>query len=75
MMPFIQVTSDATDAPIRQTVSSLGTADEELPPVPLAPELPLEFVLQPVMAMAAAAQTAAAAVTLCRTAGVLLARL
>jgi hypothetical protein len=71
MTPFIQVTSDGTDAPMRQTVSSLGTAvvEDEVP-------LLLEFdpELQPAMASAAAAQ-AAAAVILCRTAGVLLARL
>ena len=69
--PFIQVTSDATEAPMRHTVSSLGTADEELPLAPFE----LELEPQPVMAIAAAAQTAAAAVILCRTAGVLLARL
>jgi hypothetical protein len=79
MTPFIQVTSDGTDAPMRQTVSSLGAFAEEeeeddgVPPA-AALELELEPELQPAMASAAAAQ-AAAAVILCRTAGVLLARL
>ena len=70
MTPFIQVTWDAADGPIRHTVSSLGAAEpeDELP----LPEFDAE--LQPAIASAAAAQ-AAAAVILCRTAGVLLARL
>ncbi len=78
MTPFIQVTSDGTDAPMRQTVSALGAlalealeaAVEEEPVAGLEVELLLEPELQPAMASAAAAQ-AAAAVILCRTAGVL----
>jgi hypothetical protein len=70
MTPFIHLTWGAVDDPMRHTVSSLGAfVDDEAPP-------PLEFdpELQPAMASAAAAQ-AAKAVILCRTAGVLLARL
>src|SRR5215469_1911809 len=70
MTPFIQVTWDAADGPIRHTVSSLGAAELE-DEVPL-PEPDPE--LQPAIASAAAAQ-AATAVILCRTAVVLLARL
>jgi len=64
--PFIQVTWDGTDDPMRQTVSWLGAAEEDV--VPPLPELVAE--LQPAAASAAAAQ-AAAAVILSRTAGVL----
>jgi hypothetical protein len=75
--PFIQVTSDGTDAPMRQTVSSLGTDVEDEVPLLAEPDPELtEFdpELQPAMASAATAH-AAAAVILCRTTGVLLARL
>jgi hypothetical protein len=62
---------------MRQTVSSPGTGAEDEVPLAAepAPELTeLDPELQPAMASAAAAH-AAAAVILCRTAGVLLARL
>jgi hypothetical protein len=67
MTPFIQVTSDGTDEPMRQTVSWLG-ADPDDVVVPVLLELDPE--LQPAIASAAAAQAATAAI-LCRTAGVL----
>jgi hypothetical protein len=54
--PFIQVTSDGTDAPIRHTVSCAGAEEEEV--VPVVDE-PLE--LQPAIASAAAAPSAASA--------------
>jgi hypothetical protein len=62
-MPFIQVTWDATEPPIRQTVSVDGADDDgadadEPPDVPVALlELP---ELQPAMASAAAAAPATA---------------
>src|SRR5215472_9059323 len=63
MTPFIQVTWDGTDAPMRHTVSWLGTAEDEVPPL-----LELDPELQPAMASAAAAHAlAVAAVILCRT--------
>ena len=82
MTPFIQVTSDGTDEPIRHTVSTLGTFEDAVPLLlelalaagaELELELELELdveLLQPAIASAAAAQ-AAAAVILSRTAGVL----
>jgi hypothetical protein len=54
--PFIQVTSEGTDAPIRHTVSCAGAEEEEV--VPVVDE-PLE--LQPAIASAAAAPNAASA--------------
>jgi hypothetical protein len=63
MTPFIQVTWDGTDAPMRHTVSWLGTAEDEVPPL-----LELDPELQPAMTSAAAAHAlAVAAVILCRT--------
>jgi len=59
--PFIQVTWDGTEPPIRQTVSVAGADDEllaELLPEVLEPLEPLE--LQPVIASAAAATPATA---------------
>jgi hypothetical protein len=65
-MPFIQVTWDGTEPPIRQTVSVDG-ADDVLLFELLVPELDapaagllLELELQPAMASAAAATPAAA---------------
>jgi hypothetical protein len=63
-MPFIQVTWDATEPPIRQTVSVDGADDDgadadELPDAPLAAVLELPE-LQPAMASAAAAAPATA---------------
>jgi hypothetical protein len=52
---FIQATCDGTDAPIRQTVSCVGTADED-EDVDVADGELLE--LQPAMARAAAAPSA-----------------
>src|SRR5580692_10427494 len=65
--PFIQVTSDATEPPIRHTVSCAGTDDEVA--AALLPDEPLE--LQPAIASAAAAPSAtrAAGVFLSPTAG------
>jgi hypothetical protein len=60
--PFIQVTWDGTDEPMRQTVSWLGADDDDEVPVLLE----LDPELQPAIASAAAAQ-AATAVILCRT--------
>src|SRR5580693_2350601 len=58
--PFIQVTWDGTEPPIRQTVSVDGAdADDELLDVPLAALLELPE-LQPAMASAAAAAPATA---------------
>jgi hypothetical protein len=58
--PFIQVTWDGTEPPIRQTVSVDGAdADDELLDVPLAAVLELPE-LQPAMASAAAAAPATA---------------
>jgi hypothetical protein len=60
-MPFIQLTWDATEPPIRQTVSVDGAdaapAEALLPAAPAALELP---ELQPAMASAAAAAPATA---------------
>jgi hypothetical protein len=55
--PFIQLTSDGTDAPIRHTVSWAGAEEEEV--VVPADEEPLE--LQPAIASAAAAPMVASA--------------
>jgi hypothetical protein len=65
--PFIQVTSDGTEAPIRQTVSCAG-ADDEDDVDPPADEL---LELQPAIASAAAVPnaTSAAGVFLSPTAG------
>jgi hypothetical protein len=65
--PFIQVTSDGTEAPIRQTVSCAG-ADDEDDDDPPADEL---LELQPAIASAAAVPnaTSAAGVFLSPTAG------
>jgi hypothetical protein len=58
--PFIQVTWDGTDPPIRQTVSVDGADDDDvLPVVPFAALLELPE-LQPAMASAAAAALATA---------------
>jgi hypothetical protein len=67
--PFIQVTSDGTEAPIRQTVSCAGADDEDDDDDPPADELLLE--LQPAIASAAAvpSATSAAGVFLSPTAG------
>jgi hypothetical protein len=57
--PFIHVTSDGTDDPIRQTVSVAGTADDDDDDDdPLPPEA------QPVRVMTVAAQAAAIAESL-----------
>jgi hypothetical protein len=76
MTPFIQVTWDGTEAPIRQTVSVLGAeaAGAEVEVVGVVEPVVLVLLpeLQPAIASAAAA-SAAAAVILFRT-GVLLAR-
>ncbi|HLK72370.1 MAG TPA: hypothetical protein VKU77_01845 [Streptosporangiaceae bacterium] len=66
---FIQVTSDGTEAPIRQTVSCAG-ADDEDEVEPPADELEL-LELQPAIASAAAvpSATSAAGVFLSPTAG------
>ena len=63
--PFIQVTWDGVDAPMRHTVSELGADDADvLPPAELVPEL------QPAAAASVAATaTAARAVLLGRTTG------
>jgi hypothetical protein len=65
--PFIQVTSDATEPPIRQTVSDAGADDDE------DVELPVDELLelQPAIASAAAVPnaTSAAGVFLSPTAG------
>jgi hypothetical protein len=60
-IPFIQVTWDGTEPPIRQTVSVAGADadDDELLDVPLAAVLELPE-LQPAMASAAAAALATA---------------
>jgi len=59
--PFIQVTSDGTEAPIRQIVSCAGAADEDEDEVePPADELEL-LELQPAIASAAAVPSAASA--------------
>jgi hypothetical protein len=65
--PFIQVTSDGTEAPIRQTVSCAGADDED--DVELPGDELLE--LQPAIASAAAVPnaTSAAGVFLSPTAG------
>jgi hypothetical protein len=65
--PFIQVTSDGTEAPIRQTVSCAG-ADDEDDVDPPADEL---LELQPAIASAAAVPnaTSATGVFLSPTAG------
>jgi hypothetical protein len=65
--PFIQVTSDGTEAPIRQTVSCAGADDEEVEP----PADELLELLQPAIASAAAVPnaTSAAGVFLSPTAG------
>jgi len=68
--PFIQVTSDGTEAPIRQTVSCAGADEEDDDDVePPADELP--ELLQPAIASAAAVPnaTSAAGVFLSPTAG------
>jgi hypothetical protein len=58
--PFIQVTWEATDPPIRQTVRDDG-ADEEPEVLPPPDEVVLELLeLQPVIASAAAATPATA---------------
>jgi hypothetical protein len=60
--PFIQVTWDGTEPPIRQTVSVDGADDDDddvLPDVPLGALLELPE-LQPAMASAAAAAPATA---------------
>jgi hypothetical protein len=59
---FIQLTWEATEPPMRQTVSVFGAFDDELPAVLLA-VLPAELepeLLQPAIASAAAATPAAA---------------
>jgi hypothetical protein len=67
--PFIQVTWDGTEPPIRQTVSCAGADDEDDDDDPPADELLLE--LQPAIASAAAVPnaTSAAGVFLSPTAG------
>jgi hypothetical protein len=64
--PFIQVTSDATEPPIRQTVSDAGADDEDV-------DEPVDELLelQPAIASAAAVPnaTSAAGVFLSPTAG------
>ena len=67
--PFIQVTSDGTDAPIRHTVSWAGAEETEDAGLVPADDEPLEP--QPAIASAAAAPsaTSAAGVFLSPTAG------
>ena len=67
--PFIQVTWDGTDAPIRQTVSCAGADDEDDDDEPPPDDELLE--LQPAIASAAAVPnaTSAAGVFLSPTAG------
>jgi hypothetical protein len=55
--PFIQVTSDGTEAPIRHTVSCAGAEEEE----EVAPAVDELLELQPAIASAAAAPSAASA--------------